>query len=155
MSGGDTAKIGRHIDEGTWHTLGGKVSPLSIVGSGPIPPSFMRTIPVTLLEKDIHVHVRGKVDIGPGDDEHRGGCRNQKGGRGGTLIPTLTRTSPKPLSARPISVRSVVATNNIVNIPSFHKTTSFCGCAGFISYRAYFKSTGQIDRLLSNDRSCL
>jgi hypothetical protein len=117
MSGGDTAKIGRHIDEGTWHTLGGKVGPLSIVGSGPIPPSLMRTIPVTLVEKDIHVHVRGKVDIGPGDDEHRGRCRNQNGGGGGgTLIATLTRASPKPLSARPISVRSVTPTNNIVSI---------------------------------------
>jgi hypothetical protein len=41
------------------------------------------------------------------------------------LIPTLTRTSPKPLFARPISVRSVVATNNIVNILLFIKRPPF------------------------------
>jgi len=80
MSGGDMAEIGWHIDYGTRHSFGGEVNPLSIVGFGSIPMSSMRTIPVTLVEKDIHVHVRGKVDIGPGDDEHGGGCRDHKGG---------------------------------------------------------------------------
>ncbi len=80
MSRGDMTKIGRNVDESTRHAFGRKVNPLSIVGSGSIPTSLMRTIPITLVEKDIHVHVRGKVDIGPGDNEHRGRCRNHQGG---------------------------------------------------------------------------
>jgi hypothetical protein len=67
---GDMAKIGWYIDYGSRHSLGGKVTPLPIIGFGLIPMSLMRTIPVTLVEEDIHI--RGKVDIGPGDDEHRG-----------------------------------------------------------------------------------
>ncbi len=81
MSGGDMAEIGWHIDYGARHSSGGKVNPLSIVGFGSIPMSSMGTIPVTLVEKDIDFHVRGKVDIGPGYDEHGGWCRNHKGGR--------------------------------------------------------------------------
>ena len=79
MSGGDMAEIGRHIDYGTRHSFGREVNPLSIVGFGSIPMSLMRTIPVTLVEKDIYVNVRGKVDIGPGYDEHGGWCRNHQG----------------------------------------------------------------------------
>jgi hypothetical protein len=89
MSAGDMAKIGWHIDYGARHFSGGKVNPLSIVGFGPIPMSSMRAIPVTLVEKDIHVHVRGKVDIGPGDDEHRRRCRNHKGRRRGQANPDI------------------------------------------------------------------
>ena len=81
MAGGDMAKIGWHIDYGSRHFIGGKVNPLPIIAFGSIPMSLMRTIPVTLVEEDIHIHVRGKIDIGPGDDEHRGWGRNHKGGR--------------------------------------------------------------------------
>jgi hypothetical protein len=75
------AEIGGHIDYGTRHSFGGEVNPLSIVGFGSIPMSLMRTIPVTLVEKDIRVHVRGKVDIGPGYNEHGGWCTNHQGWR--------------------------------------------------------------------------
>jgi len=80
ISWGDMAKIGWHMDDSTRHLRGGQVTPLSIVGLGPIPMSSMRAIPVTLVEKDIHVHIGGKVDIGPGDDEHGRRGRNHQGG---------------------------------------------------------------------------
>jgi len=57
---GDMAKIGWHIDYGSRHFIGGKVNPLPIIAFGSIPMSLMRTIPVTLVEEDIHIHVRGK-----------------------------------------------------------------------------------------------
>ncbi len=74
-------KIGWHIDYGARHFVGRNVSPLPIIAFGPIPMSLMRTIPVTLVEENIHIYVGGEIDIGPGDDEHRGGRRNQKRGR--------------------------------------------------------------------------
>jgi hypothetical protein len=50
-----------------------------------------------------------------------GGAGITRRGGGGTLIPTLTFTSAKPPFKRPISVRSVVPTNNIMNIFLFIK----------------------------------
>jgi hypothetical protein len=45
-----------------------------------------------------------------------GGAGITRGGGGGTLIPTLTFTSAKPLWKAPVNVRSVAPTNNIMNI---------------------------------------
>jgi hypothetical protein len=50
-----------------------------------------------------------------------GGAGITSGGGGGTLMATLTFTSAKPLLKRPISVRSVVPTSNIMNIVFFIK----------------------------------
>jgi hypothetical protein len=50
-----------------------------------------------------------------------GGAGIKRGGGGGTLIPTLTFTSAKPLLKRPVSVRSVTPTKNIMNIVLFIK----------------------------------
>jgi hypothetical protein len=72
------AKIGWNINYGARHFVGSDVSPLSIIAFGPIPMFLRRTIPVTLVEENIHIHVRGVVDIGLGDDEHRGWRRNHK-----------------------------------------------------------------------------
>jgi hypothetical protein len=51
--------------------------------------SVMRAIPVTLVEEDVHIHVRGKIDIGPGDDKHRGRSRNNKRGWRGHVDPDI------------------------------------------------------------------
>jgi hypothetical protein len=89
ISGRDMAKIGWHMDDGTGHFWGREVNPLSIVGFGPIPMTSMRAIPVTLVEKDIHVHIRSKIDVGPGDDEHGRRCRDHEGRRRGHVNPDI------------------------------------------------------------------
>jgi len=41
----------------------------------------MGAVPVTVVEKDIHLNGGGKVDIGPGNYEHGWRCRNHNGWR--------------------------------------------------------------------------
>lgn len=54
----------------------GEIYPGSIVGPGPEPVALMGTIPVALVEENIHVDVRNCVDIGSRYYDHRRGSRD-------------------------------------------------------------------------------
>jgi hypothetical protein len=70
------AIIRRQMNEGYRHASGTNMMPWPIIVSGTIPPSVMGTIPVTAKEKNVHIYLRGVVNIRPRYYHHRRGRSN-------------------------------------------------------------------------------
>jgi hypothetical protein len=75
VSGRRSAIVGRQLYQDTRDLRCGEIYPGSIVRPGPEPMALMGTIPVALVEENIHVDVRNRVDVGPGYYDHRRGSR--------------------------------------------------------------------------------
>jgi hypothetical protein len=106
--------------------------------------SSVRTIPVTLVEKNIHIHVRGKVNVGPGDDEHGRGCRNHKGRWRGYIDPDTDVYSRRASIEGAHQCQKRCCHKQYEEYLSFHQKTSFPVLPRFIS------DEGDVERNLKN-----
>jgi hypothetical protein len=69
----------RHQDMG--YPARRKVYPGPAVGRSSVPPPSIRTIPVAVIEQDIHANAGNKVYVGSGDGSHLRGSRDRVGRR--------------------------------------------------------------------------
>ena len=79
-------EIVRHTDHGMGNPGGFNVYPRSVIDCGTVPMPMVRAIPIALVKEDIHLYVRGKIDIGPRNNHDRRRSSNNDRRRRGTNI---------------------------------------------------------------------
>ncbi|MBP1741424.1 MAG: hypothetical protein H6Q48_3717 [Deltaproteobacteria bacterium] len=80
VPGWHLAIIGGNIHDGPGHCARDNRDPWAVVARGPVIVPVMGTIPVAVIKEDVHADVGYKVDIGRGDQDYGGRCRNHHRG---------------------------------------------------------------------------
>jgi hypothetical protein len=64
-------------------------SPWPIIAFRSIPTSFIRTVPIAMVKKNIYLNIGNKVDICPGYKEYGRRCRNHQEGWQRNIYPNM------------------------------------------------------------------